>query len=248
MEVIPAIDLRGGRCVRLVQGDYDREVVFDEDPMAVAARWQDSGARRIHLVDLEGARDGVASQHGIITAIAKHVDVPVQVGGGIRAFEDARSLLDAGIDRVILGTAAIKAPDLISQLIDTFGSSRIVVGIDARAGFVATDGWRETSSVSALDLIASMQDRGVERVVYTDIERDGTLTSPNFGEIARVGGTGVAVVASGGVARKEDLETLAGIDGVESVIVGTALYTGDIVLEAHDWTWSTSGRDEGSAQ
>ncbi|MEZ4520323.1 MAG: 1-(5-phosphoribosyl)-5-[(5-phosphoribosylamino)methylideneamino]imidazole-4-carboxamide isomerase [Thermomicrobiales bacterium] len=247
MLVIPAIDIRGGRCVQLVQGDYDRERVFGDDPLAVAARWQAAGARRIHIVDLEGARDGVGSQHGVIGSIARHVDIPIQVGGGIRSVDDARSLLESGVDRVILGTAAIKEPDLISRLIDKFGAASIVLGIDARAGYVATDGWRETSSISALDLLSDMRGRGVERVVYTDIERDGMLTSPNFEATAGIAASGVAVIASGGVARREDLARLAAIDGVEAAIVGTAMYTGDIDLGPDEWDWSAGARTEGSA-
>ncbi|CAN5753297.1 1-(5-phosphoribosyl)-5-[(5-phosphoribosylamino)methylideneamino]imidazole-4-carboxamide isomerase [soil metagenome] len=247
MQVIPAIDLRGGRCVRLLQGDFDRETVFDDDPVAVAARWQEAGAGRIHIVDLDGARDGVASQRAIIGSIARSVDVPLQVGGGIRSLADARELLDGGVERVIVGTAAIKDPDLVSQLIDECGADAILVGIDARSGLVATDGWTETSATTALDLISGMRSRGVERIVYTDIDRDGTLTSPNFDEIGRVAETGVAIVASGGVACRADLERLASIDGVESVIVGRALYTGDVILGHSEWEWNTSARSEGSA-
>lgn len=247
MEVIPAIDLRGGRCVRLLQGDYERETVFDDDPLAVAQRWQQSGARRIHVVDLDGARDGVAGQRVVIGAIARAVDVPVQVGGGVRRVEDAAELLEAGVQRVIVGTAAVKEPDLVTRLIERFGAAAIVVGIDARNGLVATDGWRETSATSALDLIREMQARGVERIVYTDIERDGTLTSPNFAATAEVAAGGPRVIASGGVARRSDLDRLAGIQGVEGVIVGRALYTGDVVLGAQEWEWSSSVRSEGSA-
>lgn len=247
MDVIPAIDLRGGRCVRLLQGDFDRETVFDDDPLAVAMRWQQAGARRIHIVDLDGARDGVASQRGIIGAIAQLVDVPLQVGGGIRSVQDARELLAGGVDRVIVGTAAVKNPELVSRLIEAFGAASIVVGVDARNGLVATDGWRETSSTPALDLVAEMRAIGVERIAYTDIDRDGTLTSPNIEAVSAIAGTGVNVIASGGVARREDLDRLARIAGVESVIVGRALYTGDIVLERQDWDWSSSARSEGSA-
>lgn len=241
MQVIPAIDLRAGRCVRLIQGDYERETVFDEDPLAVALRWHKEGAQRIHVVDLDGAKSGVASQRDLITAIARASDVPIQVGGGIRSMSDAGALLDSGVDRVILGTAAVKDPDLVSALIASFGAAAIVVGIDAREGLVATDGWLETSATPALDLVTAMRTRGVERVVYTDIDRDGTLTSPNYAEVARVAATGIKVVASGGVARREHLDRLAGIDGVESVIVGRALYSGDIALAQDEWEWSMDG-------
>ncbi len=246
MQVIPAIDLRGGRCVRLVQGDYDRETIFDDDPVAVARRWQATGAERIHIVDLDGARSGVASQRDVIAAIAAGVDVPLQVGGGIRRAEDASALLNAGVERVILGTAAIKNPELVSTLMNMYDAASIVVGIDARSGLVATDGWRETSETSALDLIADMRARGVERIVYTDIERDGTLSSPNFEELARVAATGVAIIASGGVAKREHLSRLTEIAGVESVIVGRALYTGDIELGPGEWEWHSLNRPKRS--
>jgi phosphoribosylformimino-5-aminoimidazole carboxamide ribotide isomerase len=240
MLVIPAIDLRGGRCVRLVQGDYDRETVFDDDPVAVARRWQASGARLIHVVDLDGARSGVPSQRGIIAEIAGAVDVPVQVGGGVRKPEDVAELIERGVERVIVGTAAVRAPELVGELTGRFGAGRILVGIDARGGLVATDGWRETSDVAALDLIETMRANGVERIVYTDIERDGTLTSPNFEAIAEVASAGVAVIASGGVARREDLERLASIPGVEAAIVGRALYSGALTLDESDWIWTAT--------
>ncbi len=237
MQVIPAIDMRGGRCVRLIQGDYDRETVFDEDPVAVARRWQAAGAGRIHIVDLDGARSGVASQRDVIAGIAGAVDVPLQVGGGVRTLDDARELLEFGVERVIVGTAALKEPDLVSALIDEFGAARVIVGIDARGGFVATDGWRETSATPALELINDMCARGVERVVYTDIDRDGTLSAPNFEETERVAAAGVQLIASGGVAQRAHLDRLAGIGGVEAVIVGRALYTGDVVIGHDEWNW-----------
>jgi phosphoribosylformimino-5-aminoimidazole carboxamide ribotide isomerase len=247
MLVIPAIDLRGGRCVRLIQGDYDRETVFGEDPVAVARRWREAGATLIHIVDLDGARSGVASQRDVITAIAREVDVPLQVGGGIRAFGDAKTLLDGGIRRIIVGTAAVRNPAFVEELVGRYGPERIIVGIDARDGLVATDGWRETSATPAVALIEEMAGRGVERVVYTDIERDGTLTSPNFEALANVASLDVAIVASGGVARRADLDRLAEIPGVEAVIVGRALYTGDVTLEPDEWHWTRASDLEGTS-
>lgn len=235
MMVIPAIDLRGGRCVRLVQGDYDRETVFSDDPVRVARGWQELGARMLHVVDLDGARDGVPSQRDVIGAIVAALEIPVQVGGGVRSFEHARALYDAGVRRVVIGTAALEQPELVDELLGAYGPDRVVVGVDARGGMVATRGWIETSDVPAETLIADMRDRGVRRVVYTDIERDGTLVSPNFEAVARIGELGVAVVASGGVASREHLEVLAGIPGVDEAIVGRALYTGDVTLHGDDW-------------
>lgn len=245
MQVIPAIDMRGGRCVRLVQGDYDRETIFDDDPVAVARRWETAGAGRIHIVDLDGARSGVGANRKLIGEIARSVDIPLQVGGGIRTADDAAAVLTSGVERVILGTAAIKNPDLVDALIEEHGAARVVVGIDARGGFVATDGWQETSTTAALSLVREMRARGVERIVYTDIERDGTFSAPNFDETSRVAEAGLAVIASGGVGSRRHIEQLAAIPGVEAVIVGSALYTGAVELGQSEWNWSSASRAEG---
>ncbi len=235
MLVVPAIDLRGGKCVRLVQGDYDRETVFSDDPVEVARGWESAGARLLHVVDLDGARDGVPSQRDVIRAIVDALAIPVQVGGGVRTIEHGASLYDAGVQRVVLGTAAIEQPDLVDALLATYGPDRVVVGVDARDGMVATRGWTETSDVTAEALIDGMRKRGIQRVVYTDIDRDGTLVSPNFDAIARIGRLGVNVVASGGVATRDHLRQLATIPGVDEAIVGRALYTRDVVLNGDDW-------------
>jgi phosphoribosylformimino-5-aminoimidazole carboxamide ribotide isomerase len=233
--VIPAIDLRGGRCVRLVQGDYARETVFSDDPVEVARGWAAAGATMLHVVDLDGARDGVPSQRDVIAAIVAALPIPVQVGGGIRTVEHAATLLDGGVWRIVLGTAAIEQPELVDALLERYDAERIVVGVDARDGMVATRGWTETSDVAAETLVDDMKARGVRRVVYTDIERDGTLVSPNFDAIERIASRGLAVVASGGVALREHLDALAAIPGVDEAIVGRALYTGDIALQGPDW-------------
>lgn len=235
LTVLPAIDLRGGRCVRLLQGDYDRETVFSDDPVAVARGWQQAGARALHVVDLDGAREGLPAQRDVIGAIVAALAIPVQVGGGIRTAAHAAALLESGVRRVVLGTAAVERPELVDELLGRWGSERIVVGVDARNGLVATRGWRETSGVRAEELIGSMRDRGVTRVVYTDIDRDGTLEAPNFEAVARMASLGVALVASGGVARREHLARLATIPGVDEAIVGRALYTGDVVLQGDEW-------------
>lgn len=253
LTVVPAIDLRGGRCVRLVQGDYDRETVFSDDPVAAALRWQDAGARRLHVVDLDGARDGLPAQRDVIQAIVEALTIPVQVGGGVRTNEHAKALFDAGVDRVILGTVAIERPELVEELLLCYPAERIVVGVDARGGLVATRGWTTTSDVLAEDLIARMRDHGVQRIVYTDIDRDGTLVSPNFKSIDRMARLGVALVASGGVATTEHLRRLATIPGVDEAIVGRALYTGDITLTGADWaldaaTGHTSNSDKSESR
>lgn len=236
MIVIPAIDVRDGRCVRLLQGDYGRETVYGDDPALVARRWQDAGAGMLHVVDLDGARDGVPCQRETIASIVKSVDIPVQVGGGVRTREHAASLDETGVARFILGTAAVDDPELVSDLLDRYGPEKVVVGVDARDGLVATRGWLDQSDVRAVDLVDAMRERGVRRIIYTDIERDGTLGTPNYEAIAGVAGRGVRVVASGGVRTRDDLQQLATIPGVEAAIVGRALYTGDLVLDRGEWT------------
>jgi phosphoribosylformimino-5-aminoimidazole carboxamide ribotide isomerase len=233
MEVIPAIDIRGGRCVRLEQGDYARETVFGEDPEATALHWEQCGARRIHVVDLDGARQGRPINRGVIAAILGAVSVPVQVSGGIRDLEVADGYLKAGADRVAFGTAAVKDQTTIVNAVSRFGE-RVLVGVDARNGVVATEGWLEQSNLGALDLVNQLSELGVARVYYTDIMRDGLLSGPNFAAIHELVehaaglASPMAVIASGGVSTVEHLQRLKLI-GVEGAIVGKALYTG--VLE-----------------
>ena len=230
MEVIPAIDLRDGRCVRLYQGDYDRETVFSDDPTSVALRWQQMGAPRLHVVDLDGAATGTPANLETLRRICEAVSVPIQTGGGIRSLDSAARVLDMGVQRFILGTSAVEEPELVEQACRRFGAEAVVVGVDARNGMAAVRGWRETTGVSALDLIRDMIELGVRRFVYTDISRDGTLTSPNFGAIEEIAaGCDASLVVSGGVAAAEHVERLASM-GVEGVIIGRALYTGDVDL------------------
>ena len=230
MEVIPSIDLKSGRCVRLYQGDYQRETVYSEDPLAVAQSWQDQGAPRLHLVDLDGAASGAPVNLDIIFAIIGLLTIPVQVGGGIRSQETAERLLAGGAGRVVIGTAAVQDPMLVQELCRTFGSDRVVVAVDARDGQVAIKGWKEATAISALDLAKQMSLLGVTRILYTDIHRDGTLTEPNFAANASlVKETGMAVLASGGIASVEHIRGLVPT-GVEGVIVGSALYTGAMSL------------------
>ncbi len=232
MEVIPAIDLRGGRCVRLYQGDFGQETVFSEDPLAVARQWQEQGASRLHLVDLDGAARGEPVNLDIIAAIVAQSEIPVQVGGGVRSAATAEKLLSLGVERVVIGTAAVRNPDLVRQLCQDGGSPRVVVAVDARDGLVAVQGWLEKTSVTALELGKRMAELGVERLLYTDIARDGTLSEPNFSANAElVESTGLAILASGGVTTLDHITELAKI-GAEGVIVGRALYTGDLQLAA----------------
>jgi phosphoribosylformimino-5-aminoimidazole carboxamide ribotide isomerase len=230
MEVIPSIDLKSGRCVRLYQGDYQQETVYSEDPLAVAIAWEEQGAPRLHLVDLDGAAEGTPANLAIISAIVSQLKIRVQVGGGIRNLATAETLLSAGVDRVVIGTAAVEQPALVQELCEKYGKQRVVVALDARNGQVAIKGWTENTSVSALQLAEDMTAIGVERLLYTDISRDGTLTEPNFSANATLAqNSAVKVQASGGIASLQHIERLTKI-GVEAAILGRALYTGAIQL------------------
>jgi phosphoribosylformimino-5-aminoimidazole carboxamide ribotide isomerase len=233
MDVIPAIDLLEGRCVRLYQGDYAQANVFNDNPVEVARQWVDQGAPRLHLVDLDGAKVGHPVNQAAIEAIAHAVDVPIQVGGGLRDRSSVATLLALGIDRVILGTIAVEQPHLVSQLCEEF-PGKIVVGIDARNGKVATRGWLETSEVEAIALAQHMSQIGVAAIIYTDIHRDGTLQGPNRPALRDLAeAVSLPVIASGGISSISDLLGLLALEsvGVTGVIVGRALYTGDVVLK-----------------
>ncbi|MEX2425841.1 MAG: 1-(5-phosphoribosyl)-5-[(5-phosphoribosylamino)methylideneamino]imidazole-4-carboxamide isomerase [Thermomicrobiaceae bacterium] len=247
MLIIPAIDLREGRCVRLFQGDFDKETSYSDDPTEVARRWQNSGARRLHIVDLDGARAGEPVQLEIVSKICQ-LGVPVQLGGGLRQIDHVRAAVEAGVDRVILGTAAIENPELMRESVDAFGSERVVLGVDARNGYVALRGWEQMSGIPAIEIIEDALNNGIERVIYTDIDRDGTLNSPNFDETARVAAIGPAIIASGGVARWDDLWHLSRIRNVEAAIVGRALYDGTIEIKSGDrWQLGQESVETGGA-
>jgi phosphoribosylformimino-5-aminoimidazole carboxamide ribotide isomerase len=233
MEVIPAIDLLEGRCVRLYQGGYEQSQVFDENPVEVARRWAAEGATRLHLVDLDGAKAGKPENGQAIEAIARAIDIPIEVGGGLRDRERVAALFDRGVQYAILGTAAVENPELVSSLSAEF-PGRIIVGIDARNGKVATRGWLATSEVDAIALAQDMAVRGAAAVIYTDIQRDGTLQGPNLEALRSLAqATSVPIIASGGMSSVRDLLSLLTLEplGVTGVIIGKALYTGDIVLK-----------------
>jgi phosphoribosylformimino-5-aminoimidazole carboxamide ribotide isomerase len=230
IEIIPAIDIREGRCVRLYQGDYDQETVFSEDPVEVALHWQSLGAPRLHIVDLDGAVSGEVYNLDIVTEIASAVLVPTQLGGGIRSLGTVEQLLKAGIERVILSTAAVEDQGLVRQACQRFRES-IIVGIDARDGYISTHGWRQETQLEAVEFAQSMVALGVRRFIYTDINRDGTLTEPNFAATAElVNAIKQPVIASGGVSSLNHLKMLKSL-GAEGAIIGRALYTGDIELK-----------------
>jgi len=225
MQVIPAIDLRGGQCVRLQQGDYDRETVFGDDPAAMAARWESEGASRIHLVDLDGAKQGRPVNIEAVRAILGRVKVPCQLGGGVRDEATIAAWLDAGLDRVIVGTKALQDPSWFRSMVEKY-PVRLTLGLDAKGGRVATGGWLEVSSVDAADLAGQFDDLPLAAVIYTDIARDGMLEGPNLEATEALAlRLKTPVTASGGVGRLEDLARLATLP-VEACIVGRALYEG----------------------
>lgn len=233
MDVIPAIDLLEGRCVRLYQGDYARSQVFNENPADVARHWVEQGASWLHIVDLDGAKIGKLVNLQAIEAIAQAVTVRIQVGGGLRERTSIAQLLDLGVQRVILGTIAVEQPTLVADLCQEF-PGQIVVGIDARNGRVATRGWLETTEVLAIELAQKMQGLGAAAIIYTDIHRDGTLQGPNLAALKSLAAeVSIPIIASGGVSSVTDLLSLLALEpiGVSSVIVGRALYTGDISLK-----------------
>lgn len=233
MYVIPAIDIKDGKCVRLYQGDYDQVTVFSTEPATVARAWQEQGAAMLHVVDLNGAASGAGSNSSIVREICQTVSIPVELGGGIRDLATIEAVFSIGVARVILGTVAVEHPALVFEACQRW-DERIIVGIDARDGMVATRGWKETSAVNALDLACQMVKLGVKRFVYTDIDRDCTLTEPNYGAIRElVQAVPVPVIASGGVASVEQIERLRDT-GAEAVIVGMALYSGAVDLRLAD--------------
>ncbi len=230
MEVIPAVDLRGGKCVRLYQGDYSQETVFSDDPVSMALRWQEAGAQRLHLVDLDGAAQGKLCNASVIEEIARTVEIPIEIGGGIRLIETMEHLLNLGVDRMILGTVALEEPELVKEACRKFDDG-IIVSIDAKDGYVRGRGWVDEGSLPIGDVIRQMESQGVKRFIFTDISRDGTLTEPNYSEIERfLSITTRPVIAAGGVASVEHLKRLAKL-GVEGAITGRAIYTGDIDLK-----------------
>lgn len=232
MQIIPAIDLLGGSCVRLHQGDYDKVTRFSDDPVAQAVQWQDQGAQRLHLVDLDGARSGEPANDGAIRAITSALTIPVQLGGGVRTAERAETLLACGLDRVILGTVALEQPQLVMDLAHRH-PGRVVVGIDARHGKVATKGWLEDSTTEATALARRFSASAIAAIISTDISTDGTLEGPNLQALREMAeASSVPVIASGGVGCMADLLALLALEplGVEAVIVGRALYDGRIDL------------------
>lgn len=232
MTIFPAIDLRGGKCVRLFKGDFDQETVFSDQPAEVAQQWQAQGAQFLHLVDLDGARAGHSENLATVREILAAVTIPVELGGGIRTLENIDEVLALGVRRVILGSVAVRDPELVAAACAKYGD-RIVVGIDAKDGIVAVDGWGVSGDVDVITLAKRMKQAGVRIIIYTDISRDGTLAGVNVEATAKLAReSGVHVVASGGVRDVRDIEALKPYekDGIEGVIVGKSIYTGSLSL------------------
>ena len=232
MDVIPAIDLLGGKCVRLYQGDYDQSQVFNDNPVVVAQQWVSEGATRLHLVDLDGAKEGTPVNMAVIADIVKAVDVPVQVGGGLRDRQRVVDLFKTGVQYAILGTVAVESPQIVADLGQEF-PDQIIVGIDARNGKVATRGWLETSEIEAIDLGKRMASAGAAAIIYTDIHRDGTMQGPNMNALREMAeSVSIPVIASGGISSLTDILSLLALEpiGVSGAITGRAIYTGDLSL------------------
>jgi len=233
MIIYPAIDLKDGQCVRLVQGKAENKTVYSDNPGEMAGDWQKQGARWLHVVDLDGAFAGRPVNTPAIMAIANAIDIPFQVGGGLRRREDVAEVLKAGARRVIIGTKAVNSPDFVKSLLDEFGPDRIVLGLDARDGMVAVEGWVSTSNLTALEFAVTMKGLGITTAVYTDISRDGLLQGPNLKAIEDMARqSGLQIIASGGVSSRENIVALKALEdcGVIGAIMGKALYDGKITL------------------
>lgn len=234
IQVYPAIDMKGGKCVRLYQGDYEQETIYGDSPFDMAKKFANEGAAWIHLVDLDGAKDGEKIHANEVIRIAKELPVSVQIGGGIRSKEDVSYYLNNGVTRVIIGSLAISQPELVAQLLEEFGGDRIVIGLDAKDGMVATHGWLETSSQSAKEVGQYFASKGAKHVIFTDIATDGTLQGPNLGankELAEA--TGLSVIVSGGISSLEDLGEVAKLaknSTISGIITGKALYNNRFTL------------------
>ena len=231
MQLYPAIDMKNGQCVRLKQGEFKEVTVYSDSPEKVAACWEACGATYLHLVDLDGALAGHSVNEAAIRRIVSAVSIPVEIGGGIRSEEAVEAMLDLGVARVIIGKKAVENPEFIRDLVNKFGTDRIVVGVDAKNGMVAVEGWEKVSGISASDLCGQMKEYGVSHIVYTDISRDGMLTGPNVEATKKLtDDTGMDIIASGGMSSMEDLRRLYEA-GVKGAIIGKALYENRIDLK-----------------
>ena len=233
MLLIPAIDLRNGFCVRLLQGESDKETVYSNDPAAMAITFEEAGAKRLHLVDLDGAFQGEGANISSIRSILKIVSIPVQIGGGLRTEEDIDRMLALGVSAVIVGTMAVKHPDVLEKLLKKYTDEQIILGIDARNRKVSIEGWKESTEIQDVKFALRWKNSGIKRVVFTDISRDGMLSGPNLAALREMAEhTGLKIVASGGISSMDDLEQLKTLEpnGVDQAISGKAIYEGKIDL------------------
>lgn len=230
MQIYPAIDIKDGKAVRLVQGKFDEVTVFNDNPADAAKAWADAGATYIHIVDLDGARYGKSFIIDVLKEISQKYDIPVQTGGGVRTLDDVTARIEAGAARVIIGTAAVKNPELVKEAVELYGD-KIAVGVDAKNGLVAIKGWEEVSDITAVDLCLKMKSFGVGTIIYTDISKDGMMCGPNIASTRElIEKTGLDIIASGGVSKLDDLENVNSINA-QGVIIGKALYNGAINLK-----------------
>jgi len=230
MQILPAIDLRGGRCVRLRQGDYERETVFDADPVSVARRFEDAGARWLHVVDLDGAREGEPQNHDAVARVVRAVRLQVELGGGIRTTETAQRVLDLGVSRVIVGTRAVREPAWLAEVARAY-PGRVALGLDARQSKVAVAGWQEVTEKTVVEQLNELKGLPLSAVVYTDVLRDGMMQGPNIAALKHVASaTPLPVIASGGVTTAEDVSRLAATGVIHGVVIGRALYEGTLTV------------------
>jgi len=229
MLVIPAIDILNGKCVRLFQGDYKKETIYDDNPLEIANKWISHGAQYLHIIDLDGAKAGYPKNIDIISTIVKKHDIPIQIGGGIRSIETAKTLLKYGVTKVILSTNAIKNPEMVKKLCDEIGTKHVIISIDAENGFVSINGWTEKTKISSINLITQMVRLGINQFIYTDITKDGTLSEPNYNNIRELINSEYSISVAGGITHIDHLKKLKKI-GVDGAIIGKAIYTGNINL------------------
>tara|TARA_B100000700_G_scaffold202809_1_gene223017 strand:- start:113 stop:844 length:732 start_codon:yes stop_codon:yes gene_type:complete len=233
MLLIPAIDLKNGLCVRLLQGESDKETIYSDDPTAMAVKFEEAGAKRLHIVDLDGAFKGVGTNISSIRSILKNISIPVQIGGGMRSEEDIETMIDLGVSAVIVGTMAVKLPRVLEKILNKYSGEKIILGVDSRDRKVSIEGWKEGTEIQDVEFVLRWKDYGIKRLVFTDISRDGMLSGPNLAALREMAeSTGLKIVASGGISSTKDLEEIKNLEpyGVDQVISGKAIYEGKIDL------------------
>ena len=231
MEIIPAVDIKDGKCVRLTQGDYTQEKIYNESPIDAAKYWVEQGAIRLHLVDLNGAKDGKTVNFSVIKEIAEEIDLPIQLGGGIRSFEDMKNYFKIGIDRLIVSTIALENEKLLKKALNKFGAERIVVSLDLKDGKIAIKGWLESSEQRPEEFLDKLISLGIKNIIFTDISSDGMLDGPNLKMVKKLNREGINLIAAGGISSEKDLKELKKA-GVKGAVVGKALYEGKLKLKS----------------